>query len=364
MMRLALVLGCLALPLQGAAAPGAEDTANRAARALDQAAVALRDAGSSSERVAALTRSVRAYEEGLALVRDALRETAAREAHIEGRLAAERAQLGQLLGALQAMGAAPEAALLLHPAGPEDTARAGMLLHAVTPAIADRVASLRADLDRIEHLRTVREAARADLVAGLRGAQDARASLGAAMASRRPVSQGELALEARLKELGRSSETLAAFAAGLPKNVASRGAPDFAGLRGDLALPVAGDLQSAFNTRDAAGIARPGWVLATAPDALVTAPATSTIRYRGPLLDYGNVMILEPGSGYLMVLAGLGSVYGAPGDTVPAGAPLGLMPGGGTNGGSGQSAEETLYVEVRQGNAPVDPAEWFAPAQE
>ncbi|MEZ5674302.1 MAG: hypothetical protein R3D81_03325 [Thalassovita sp.] len=42
---------------------------------------------------------------------------------------------------------------------------------------------------------------------------------------------------------------------------------------------------------DAAGIARPGVVLATRPRALVTTPTAATIRYLGPLLDYGNVMI-------------------------------------------------------------------------
>ena len=78
---------------------------------------------------------------------------------------------------------------------------------------------------------------------------------------------------------------------------------------------------------DAAGVRRPGLTLATRPRALVTAPWPATIRYRGPLLDYGNVMILEPGGGYLLVLAGLDTVYGEVGEVVAAGAPLGLMGG-------------------------------------
>ncbi len=51
--------------------------------------------------------------------------------------------------------------------------------------------------------------------------------------------------------------------------------------------------------------AAPALLIATRPAALVTAPWPATIRYRGPLLDYGNVMIVEPSSGYLLVLAGL-----------------------------------------------------------
>jgi septal ring factor EnvC (AmiA/AmiB activator) len=74
------------------------------------------------------------------------------------------------------------------------------------------------------------------------------------------------------------------------------------------------------------------------------------------LRDYGNVMILEPGDGYLMVLSGLGAVYGQVGQVVAAGAPLGLM-GGSAEAGDGET--ETLYLEVRQGTEAQDPRDWF-----
>jgi septal ring factor EnvC (AmiA/AmiB activator) len=80
-------------------------------------------------------------------------------------------------------------------------------------------------------------------------------------------------------------------------------------------------------------------------------------------------MILEPAAGTLLVLAGLEQVYGAVGQVIPAGTPVGLMGGEAAqseefiaenteNGGA--SRRETLYLELRQGNDPVDPAGWFA----
>ena len=119
---------------------------------------------------------------------------------------------------------------------------------------------------------------------------------------------------------------------------------------------------------DAAGVRRPGLSLATQPRALVTAPWPATIRFRGPLLDYGNVMILEPGDGYLLVLGGMETLYGEVGEVVAAGAPLGLMGGPATVSaefvtlapdGSGGRDTETLYMELRQGALPVDPMPWF-----
>ena len=108
--------------------------------------------------------------------------------------------------------------------------------------------------------------------------------------------------------------------------------------------------------------------MATRPQALVTTPAAATIRYRGPFLDYGQVVILEPQKDTLFVLAGLDQVYGEIGQVVPAGSPLGLMGGRISEIGDilsksysegGTDFTETLYIEVRQGSLPVDPLQWF-----
>jgi len=111
-----------------------------------------------------------------------------------------------------------------------------------------------------------------------------------------------------------------------------------------------------------------GIVMATRPRALVTTPAPATVRYRGSLLDYGLVIILEPQAGILLVLAGLDVVYGDTGQVLPGGSPVGLM--GGTAPGAdliipgsaqepGAERSQTLYIEVREDNSPVDPAQWF-----
>ena len=64
---------------------------------------------------------------------------------------------------------------------------------------------------------------------------------------------------------------------------------------GSLALPVQGIVLRRANQPDAAGVARPGIIMATRPGAIVTTPAAATIRYSGPLLEFGNVVILAAG---------------------------------------------------------------------
>ena len=83
------------------------------------------------------------------------------------------------------------------------------------------------------------------------------------------------------------------------------------------------------------------------------------------MLDYGNVVLLEPGEGWLIVIAGLDAVYPRAGDVVAQGDALGLMPGGEAAGDefvrpdvvAGRS--ETLYLELRQDGQAIDPADWF-----
>ena len=149
--------------------------------------------------------------------------------------------------------------------------------------------------------------------------------------------------------------------------------PDISNLRGTLPLPVQGQILRRAGEAESAGITRPGLLVATRPRALVTAPTAATIRYRGPLLDYGNVMILEPQAGTLFVLAGLDVVYGGIGEVIPAGSPIGLMGGqdaeigeilANSGNGTGTGRPETLYIEVRQDDAPVDPEAWFATREE
>ena len=168
-----------------------------------------------------------------------------------------------------------------------------------------------------------------------------------------------------------SSETLEGFASGLSEIATEEIEPapvNLDGKVGDLALPVQGLVLRGANEPDAAGVSRPGIILATRPRAIVTTPAAATIRYVGPLLDLGNVVILEPQVDTLFVLAGLDVVYGEAGQVIAGGTPIGLMgaPQGAAPGalstlsdGTGTDRSETLYIEVRQNNIPQDPQDWF-----
>ncbi len=348
-------------------------TAQRAAAMLDRAALGVAEADDARDRVDALTDTVRAYEEGLAALREGMRRAAIREQAIEIVFEAERDRLGRLLGVLQSMQSAPAPLLLIHPSGPVGTARSGMIVADVTPAVAADALALRQQLEELAGLRALQAAAQSQLADGLTGVQEARVLLSQAMAERRTLPPRFTTDTDALLRITESAESLDGFATAL-RNVQALSdptepLPSFAEERGALPLPVRGRILRGFGTADAAGVTRPGLILAAESRALVTAPWHATIRYAGPLLDYGNVAILEPQGDHLLILAGLGELYIRAGDLISAGDPVGLMGGAAPNReeliisdgqSTGEALSETLYIELREAGEPVDPILWFA----
>lgn len=350
-----------------AASAGVAEDALQASNDLQAAVAALGQASEAKDRITALTRTISAYEEGLSVLRAALRQAQLRETQLTLQFQSKRDRIAQLLGVLSSIDAEPGPLLLLHPAGPLGTVRSGMMLADVTPALQAEVDQLRGELKELAGLQSLQKAAGETLGAGLTAAQLARSDLSQAMSDRTELPKRFTEDPDVLRNLLQSADTLEAFAGGLALD--DSGSTSFADAKGTLALPVLGTLLLGPGETDARGVTRPGLTLAARAQALVTSPWAATIRYRGPFLDYGNVMIIEPGGGYLMVLAGLEQVYGEVGEVVAQGAALGLM-GGAEQGGadllapmkedSGGRETETLYLELRQGAEPVDPMAWFA----
>ncbi|WP_246040498.1 murein hydrolase activator EnvC family protein [Roseovarius arcticus] len=369
----AALIAAFCTPALAEGDPAAE--ARAASEMLAKATRALDEADGASSRVKALSQTVRAFEAGLRAMRAGLRQAAIRSQTLERDLASRDAEIAQLLGVLSAIDATPAPVTLLHPAGPVGTARSGMLLADVTPALNARAAALRSDLEDLTALRTLQQSAAQKLTDGLATAQEARTRLSQAIADRTDLPRRFTEDPVKTALLIASTESLSGFASGLSQialDEAPGSLPGIEDRKGQLPLPVEGRILRRAGEADAAGITRPGIVMAAPPRALVTTPAAATLRYHGPLLDYGNVAILEPQSGILLVFAGMDVVYGEIGQVLPGGSPVGLM--GGLGAAGGQTDDEivpaelleaatewtqTLYIEVRQGDTAVDPALWF-----
>jgi septal ring factor EnvC (AmiA/AmiB activator) len=301
-------------------------------------------------------------------MRTGLRQVTISEAQLRNKLTAQEAEIASFIAALQSMSRGPVPTTLLHPDGATGSARAAMLLVELTPALHQKAEALRADLEQVETLRALQVDATSRMQTALGEVQSARTALNQAMANRTDLPRRFTADPVRIELLVASSDTLEGFAGGLSEfaiEEISTPQHELKEAKGHLPLPARGLILRRANEADAAGVVRPGIIVATRPGALVTAPAAATIRYAGPLLDFGSVMILEPENAMLFVIAGLDQVYGEPGQVIAAGTPLGLMGGlsqeelSPLREDTGSDLTETLYIEVRQNNMPQDPERWF-----
>ena len=356
------------------AAPAAADefSAIEGARAaLEDASAALGTARSGEATLAALGGAVAAHEAALAAYRDALRSMAARESRLRTELQDDRARLEELIVALQSLARAPRSALMVFPGGPVRAARGAGMMAAISPHLDGRIAELRARIDALERLRTGQEVARVEARGALAALQELRADSAEALRRRRA---SELPQAAALAEQAAAAAEQAHDLDGLAgalREAALQGRDalvTFSEARGLIAPPVQGLMTAGFGEADPWGRPGRGVTLSAPAYAQVSAPWDGTIRFAGPLIDYGQVVVLEPEEGTLIVLAGLANVDRLVGETVLAGERLGDLGGPVPDSDEflleattdrDQIGDEKLYIELRRSGQPVDPAQWF-----
>jgi len=135
----------------------------------------------------------------------------------------------------------------------------------------------------------------------------------------------------------------------------------FADMRGHLRLPVNGARIREFGGSDGAGGAQKGLSIAARPGAQITAPCDGWVVYAGAFRSYGQLLILNAGGGYHVLLAGMDRISVDLGQFVLTGEPVAVM------GDGSQTATVTtgpkqpvLYVEFRKDGTPIDPSPWWA----
>ena len=347
----------------------------------------------TTQRTQASERKVAALEQRLALLQSS-------EAAIRRSLEGRRGLIGEVLAALQRIGRRPPPAVLVSPEDILEAVRASMLLGAVVPDLRQEIQVLGTDLGELVRLREGIANERKALTGELQGLAGERQRLAALVEARREreasaardaesqrAAAGEMAEQARSlrefvermeKEISSTTraaeaarqaleaetreqrQRMAALAFKDPARLAPRIA--FAETRGLLPLPVAGSQLRGFGESDGAGGVTRGISIATRANALVSTPSDAWVVYAGPFRSFGQLLILNAGGGYYILLAGMQRIDVALNQFVLAGEPVAAMgetsEAAATIVGSG-SGEPVLYIEFRKDGVSVDPASWW-----
>jgi septal ring factor EnvC (AmiA/AmiB activator) len=337
-----------------------------------------------------------------------LRDVEARAAAAEARLKAlgdnertirttlegRRTVIAELLAALQRIGRRPPPALMVRPEDALDSVRTAIMLGAVVPEMRVEVETLAADLTELVRVRRDIGEERATLARDLASLSDERQRMTLLVEERQKrQTEAERALDSerqRAATLARQADSLKDLIAKLEQDAAAaaRAVPEardsgaaagrnsavlrdaprlapavaFASAKGALPLPVNGVRIKDYGAADKFGGIEKGLSIATRTGAQVTAPCDGWVVYAGPFRSYGQLLILNAGGGYHVLLAGMERISVDLGQFVLTGEPVAVM-GGGTQTAASialGSSQPILYVEFRKDGTPVDPGPWWA----
>ena len=131
--------------------------------------------------------------------------------------------------------------------------------------------------------------------------------------------------------------------------------------KGAVLLPVQGRRVLAFGERTQYGGQSKGLVLETRHSAQVTSPCDGWIVFAGEFRTFGQLLIINAGDGYHILLAGLSQIDLQLGQFVLTGEPVGLMTAAPKAAKANtQGNAPVLYIEFRKDNKPIDPESWWA----
>ena len=128
---------------------------------------------------------------------------------------------------------------------------------------------------------------------------------------------------------------------------------NFASLRGKLRLPVRGEVTNRFGAnREDTGVSWKGLFIKAGEGSDVKSIADGRVVFADWMRGFGNLIIVDHGSGYMSLYGNNQAVLKHVGDEVDAGDTIASV------GNSGGNESNGLYYELRKNSAPFDPLSW------
>ena len=374
-----------------------ETEANRSRLKSEIDAIAM-DRARLNARLNDVAKRVQQQEAKVSEVEQRLKLLGETEAALRKSLDERRGLLSQVLATLQRMGRKPPPAILVKPEDMLEALHAALLVGSVLPDLQSEAQTLASDLGELVRLRELerkdRETLQNEWVGLIRDRQELSGLMEARQSEVRAREKGLSEEQRKSEDLLRKAQTLRDVMAQIENDedikrrqlalstdpkarelgnrlaaVAGRDPArlspgvGFAALRGNLPWPVSGQVLRGFNSPDGQGGQMRGMALGTRPAAVVTAPADGTVAYAGSFRGYGQLLIINVGNGYYILLAGMDRITVSTGQVVITGEPVAQM---GQDArailavSGDDAARPVLYVEFRKDGISIDPAPWWA----
>ncbi len=341
-------------------------------------------------RLVETARALRLSEKRLTEIEENLAQTRAKIKEEREKFDNKSAQMSELFVLLQSMSRQPPPVMFTHSKDALKMIRSGMVLAAFYGDVEKLAAQISAEVERLdtaekeaelqEQRRKVEQAQnsrlkgqidllmienRQQLEIASENLENLKSANEINVAGLKSLEEMLPILDAAAAKKGKSQARMDEHGGGAPTQLAmlqpGRIEPSiaFPNSRGLLPMPVQGRLSIGFGQAGADGAASKGIHIETRPGAQVVSPCDGTILYAGPFRSYGQLLIIDPGGGYHVVIAGMDQIQVTQGQTILVGEPIATM-GAAPRSGEKAAARPILYVEFRRDQQSIDPAPWWS----
>jgi len=302
-----------------------------------------------------------------------IRQLEIKAARLEKRIDSERESLARLIHRQYLAGQPESLRLMLNRQNANETARQLHYFGYVSKARAELIGALRSSLDELSDLTQAVQAESARLQKLEKEESGQKKALEKQKRARKKVlskASSDIALQRnQISKLKRDEQRLTALIKKLAAEAEKRrqqarlknqSLPDasannsaFRKLKGKLRLPVIGELTNRFGRpRKDSGLSWKGLFIAAKEGGVVKAIAPGQVVYADWLRGFGNLLILDHGSGYMSLYGNNEALFRQVGDQLGAGETIASV------GNSGGNPDSGLYFELRHKGKPFDPLPW------
>lgn len=293
-------------------------------------------------------------------------------------LKSRRAEFAKVLALLERMGLKPPPALIVRPEDVLVSVRSSVLLGALVSQMQEKTRDLTKSLKELTTLSDSIAMEYATLKTKMQNQAEQRKRLGFLLEEKAKLqkkSEAELieqqqkniifakkaqSLEELILELDHQSKLSSDTSIQMQKNLQLLEQSNFESRKGSLLFPVLGTkVQHAHKNSQ---MTRFGEMIETEAEAVVISPADALVAFAGPFRSYGQLIILNVGNGYHIVLIGMSRINVTQGQFVLAGEPLGTMGMQFIANSVALDIGKTtpmLYIEFRKQGKPVNPTLWW-----
>ena len=349
-----------------------------------------------SKNLIAVASKIQAREAQITAGEERLKKLAFEEDVMRGQLRDRRDALAELLAGLQRLERNPPPPLAVRPTDALSALRGAMLLGSVVPELRSQAGAIAHNLSRLTDLRTAIQREQGEVTENLDRLDGERRQIAHLLQQKQALTQ---TIREELESERKRANTLAERAKSLKDLLAKleqarkeaeaarqaaekaaaterekqreqrlaslmKPAVPFSKARGKLYFPAQGTRVRKFGSKDAVGSPAEGLSIATRTFAQVTAPNDGRVAYAGEFRGYGQLLIIDAGEGYHVLLAGMQNITVNVGQFVRAGEPVGTMGGEAALstviGNRADDPRPILYVEFRKNGNAIDPRPWWA----